>query len=73
MKHSNHNTIPASCLALFSLNVSGFETALGQSDSDEEDLPFLPDFFSNKHFLLYGELDIQTRRSVIRYITAYDG
>ena len=41
--------------------------------SSSEDLPLLPDFFSHKHFMLYGEIDGKTRRLLIRYITAYDG
>lgn len=41
--------------------------------SDSGDLPPLPDFFSHKHFMLYGEIDGKTRRLLIRYITAYNG
>ncbi|XP_078381815.1 DNA repair protein XRCC1-like [Oculina patagonica] len=41
--------------------------------SGSEDLPSLPDFFSHKHFMLYGEVDSKTRRLLIRYITAYNG
>lgn len=41
--------------------------------SDSGDLPPLPDFFSHKHFMLYGEIDDKTRRLLIRYITAYNG
>lgn len=41
--------------------------------SGSEDLPSLPDFFSHKHFLLYGEIESTTRRLLIRYITAYNG
>lgn len=41
--------------------------------SSSEDLPLLPDFFSHKHFMLYGEIDGKTRRLLIRYITAYNG
>ena len=49
------------------------EETAGPGDSGSVDLPSLPDFFSHKHFLLYGELNSTTRRSVIRYITAYNG
>ncbi|XP_031554129.1 DNA repair protein XRCC1-like [Actinia tenebrosa] len=42
-------------------------------ESGSEGLPELPDFLSHKHFLLYGEMDQPTRRSLIRYITAYNG
>lgn len=41
--------------------------------SGSEDLPELPDFFSHKHFMLYGEIESTTRRLLIRYITAYNG
>lgn len=41
--------------------------------SGSEELPSLPDFFSHKHFMLYGEIDSKTRRLMIRYITAYNG
>lgn len=44
----------------------------GDDDSDSG-FPELPDFFRKKHFLLYGELNEKTKRSMIRYITAYDG
>ncbi|XP_032237711.2 DNA repair protein XRCC1 isoform X2 [Nematostella vectensis] len=43
-----------------------------ESDTPDE-LPELPDFFSHKHFLLYGEFDNMERRSLVRYITAYNG
>ena len=36
-------------------------------------LPTLPSFFSEQHFLLYGEFDQIERRQLNRYITAYDG
>lgn len=41
--------------------------------SGSEDFPELPDFFSHKHFMLYGEIESTTRRLLIRYITAYNG
>ena len=41
--------------------------------SGSEDLPSLPDFFSHKHFMLYGEIESKTRRLLIRYIMAYNG
>ena len=45
---------------------SGNKTELG-----DDGLPVLPDFFSGKTFLLYGKL--KDRRTVLRYITAYNG
>ena len=42
-------------------------------DSSDSGFPELPDFFRQKHFLLYGEFNEKTKRSMIRYITAYDG
>ena len=36
-------------------------------------LPELPDFFSCKHFFLYGDMDENERRLLTRYIAAYDG
>ena len=36
-------------------------------------LPELPDFFSNKHFFLYGTLKPLERRSLVRFITAFNG
>ena len=43
------------------------------SSGSEGELPLLPDFFSHKHFMLYGEIGAKTRRLLIRYITAYNG
>ncbi|XP_014788399.1 DNA repair protein XRCC1 isoform X2 [Octopus bimaculoides] len=42
------------------------------SDSDSE-LPILPDFFSDKHFFLYGNFDESERHKLTRYIIAYNG
>ncbi|XP_076106258.1 DNA repair protein XRCC1-like isoform X2 [Mytilus galloprovincialis] len=42
-------------------------------DGNDSGFPELPDFFRKKHFLLYGEYNERTRRSMVRYITAYDG
>ena len=36
-------------------------------------LPELPNFFSNKHFFLYGTLKPLERRSLVRFITAFNG
>ncbi|XP_063448553.1 DNA repair protein XRCC1-like isoform X1 [Mytilus trossulus] len=42
-------------------------------DGNDSGFPELPDFFRKKHFLLYGDYNERTRRSMVRYITAYDG
>ncbi|XP_074633138.1 DNA repair protein XRCC1-like [Acropora palmata] len=49
------------------------ESADDVSSGSDGELPLLPDFFSHKHFLLYGEIGAKTRRLLIRYITAYNG
>ncbi len=36
-------------------------------------LPDLPDFFHNKTFFLYGKFEAAERRTLFRFITAYDG
>jgi len=51
----------------------GNEESADDVTSGSEDLPSLPDFFSHKHFMLYGEIESTTRRLLIRYITAYNG
>ena len=33
----------------------------------------LPDFFKNKRFHLDSSLDSETRRTLLRYVVAYDG
>ena len=45
------------------------------SDNDDGDLPLpdLPDFFKRKTFFLYGKWDDGERRTVRRYLVAYDG
>ncbi|XP_060573725.1 DNA repair protein XRCC1-like [Ruditapes philippinarum] len=44
------------------------------ADSDgDSGLPELPDFFADKHFFLYGEMEASTRRLMTRFITAYAG
>lgn len=48
-------------------------TVKNGDDGSDSGFPELPDFFRKKHFLLYGEFNEKTRRSMIRYITAYDG
>ena len=42
-----------------------------RGECGEDGLPLLPNFFTGKTFLLYGKL--ADRRTVVRYITAYDG
>nr|XP_022340749.1 DNA repair protein XRCC1-like [Crassostrea virginica] len=42
-------------------------------DSDDSGLPELPDYFTDKHFFLYGDFPGSERRLLTRYITAYDG
>ncbi|KAK2193888.1 hypothetical protein NP493_6g03019 [Ridgeia piscesae] len=37
------------------------------------ELPELPDFFTGKHFFFYGALTPTERRTLLRYITAYNG
>lgn len=49
------------------------ESADDVSSGSEGELPSLPDFFSHKHFMLYGEIEGKIRRLLIRYITAYNG
>ena len=49
------------------------ESADDVSSGSDGELPLLPDFFSHKHFMLYGEINAKTRRLLIRYITAYNG
>ena len=38
-----------------------------------EDLPKLLDLFTGKKFFLYGNFSAEDRRTLVRYITAYDG
>lgn len=56
------------------------KTKISQSGKNGEDddgadsgLPDLPDFFSDKHFFLYGTFSASERRLLRRYIAAYDG
>ncbi|GAB1601859.1 DNA repair protein XRCC1-like isoform X1 [Argonauta hians] len=46
-------------------------------DSDDGDLncelPVLPDFFSDKHFFLYGDFSESQRHDLTRYIITYNG
>ena len=42
-------------------------------DSDDSGLPDLPDYFTDKHFYLYGDFASTERRLLTRYITAYNG
>lgn len=41
--------------------------------SSPGDIPDLPDFFSKKHFLLFGKFESEERRQVNRFITAFNG
>ncbi|XP_035677969.1 DNA repair protein XRCC1-like [Branchiostoma floridae] len=45
----------------------------GKGDADDMPLPDLPDFFTGKHFFLYGDFPASERRLVLRYITAFNG
>ena len=41
--------------------------------SSPKDIPELPDFFSNKHFMLFGAFDGEERRQINRFIVAFNG
>ena len=43
------------------------------TESSGGELPELPDFFTDKHFFFYGALTPVERRTLLRYITAYNG
>ena len=43
------------------------------TESTDDELPQLPNFFRQKHFLLYGEMSTAERHNLARYITAYNG
>ena len=43
------------------------------SENSDGELPPLPSFFSKKCFFLYGKVDPALRRSLFRFIIAYDG
>ena len=46
----------------------------GSKDDDNESSGGeLPDFFTDKHFFFYGALTPVERRTLLRYITAYNG
>ncbi|XP_061197907.1 DNA repair protein XRCC1-like isoform X2 [Saccostrea echinata] len=49
------------------------ETSKAADDSDDSGLPDLPDYFTDKHFFLYGDFPSGERRLLTRYITAYNG
>ncbi|XP_059156974.1 DNA repair protein XRCC1-like [Physella acuta] len=42
-------------------------------DSADSGLPDLPDFFTDKHFFLYGDIEATELRLLTRYIAAYNG
>jgi hypothetical protein len=43
------------------------------SPSKTKDLPDLPNFFSKKNFMMYGEFSNSERKTLNRFIVAYDG
>ncbi|KAL3856427.1 hypothetical protein ACJMK2_011189 [Sinanodonta woodiana] len=45
----------------------------GDDDGSDSGLPELPDFFTEKHFFLYGDFKASERRLLNRYIAAYNG
>ncbi|XP_071959331.1 DNA repair protein XRCC1-like isoform X2 [Antedon mediterranea] len=52
------------------------ETASSKAKTNVDeggDIPELPSFFTDKHFLLYGKFDDLERRNLVRYITAFNG
>lgn len=48
------------------------EAAENGAKSDDQ-LPELPNFFGGKAFFLYGKFQQNDRRTLVRYITAYNG
>ncbi|XP_033126063.1 DNA repair protein XRCC1-like isoform X1 [Anneissia japonica] len=47
---------------------------IDEADNDTGgNIPELPDFFTDKHFLLFGKFDELERRHLFRYITAFNG
>ncbi|XP_057390608.1 DNA repair protein XRCC1 isoform X2 [Balaenoptera acutorostrata] len=45
----------------------------GPPESPSLPIPELPDFFQGKHFFLYGEFPGDERRTLSRYVTAFNG
>ncbi|XP_032470073.1 DNA repair protein XRCC1 isoform X4 [Phocoena sinus] len=45
----------------------------GPPESPNLPIPELPDFFQGKHFFLYGEFPGDERRTLRRYVTAFNG
>ncbi|XP_054444544.1 DNA repair protein XRCC1 isoform X2 [Pteronotus mesoamericanus] len=45
----------------------------GPPESPNLPVPELPDFFQGKHFFLYGEFPGDERRTLCRYVTAFNG
>ncbi|XP_076814683.1 DNA repair protein XRCC1-like isoform X2 [Clavelina lepadiformis] len=45
----------------------------GGNEDESEDLPPLPDYFSGKHFFLYGQMEPEMERMLRRHIIACDG
>ncbi|XP_064651039.1 DNA repair protein XRCC1-like [Lineus longissimus] len=43
------------------------------SPSKSQDLPDLPNFFTKKNFMLYGDFSNSERKALSRFIVAYDG
>jgi len=72
--HCNASTLQLDNTEIYHVSTDDDESLVhnGQTDNvDDDGFPVLPDFLSGKTFFLYGKLF--DRRSVVRYITAYDG
>ncbi|CAH1797161.1 unnamed protein product [Owenia fusiformis] len=70
-----HNTPPSKTVDNGSKDIQKDEPG-SSSDSDDEglpELPDLPDFFAEKYFFFYGKFAAADRRTLVRYITAFDG
>lgn len=46
---------------------------VNHSENDDSSLPDLPDFFTDKWFFFYGDMDPAEQRLLTRYIAAYNG
>lgn len=49
------------------------DKGISEKMAEEEEFRELPDFFRGKSFFLYGKFPPAGRRTLVRYITAYDG
>ena len=54
-------------------NHGNLEKATQEKEASPDELPDLPEFFTGKHFFLYGKFEASEKRSLQRYIVAYDG